>query len=1358
MAWRGTCISLALVAILGTGIAAQARDPHPVVPRPLEPWVEWVLKDQKEALCPFLQAPAKHRQCAWPARLELVLQPSGGRFQQDWRVHRDLWAPLPGDERIWPEDVEVDDQAAVVVRHAGVPSVWLPKGRHRVSGRFRWPSLPELIAIPPETGLLSLSLRGERIAFPRRDPAGRLWLQKQEPSAGEESRLEVIVHRRVIDEIPLLVETRVELRASGANREIRLGPVLPPGLVALSLDSLLPARLEPDGGLRIQIRPGRWRLSFTARSTGPIEALELPETQGPWDDAEVWVFEARSGLRLVDVEGVPAIDPQQTTLPAEWRPLPAYLMKSGDRMRLVERRRGDADPAPDQLELVRTWWLDFDGQGYTLHDRIQGTLVRSWRLEMGELTDLGRAAIDGRDQLLSRLPGSPRVGLELRQGPLQLDADSRVEGTRSTLPAVGWLHDFTQVEAQLELPPGWRLLHASGVDDVRSSWITGWSLLEIFLVLVSALAVAQLWGWGWGALALLTLTLIYPEPGAPRWSWLVLLGTQSLLRAIPPGRPQRWLRGAALAAATGLVLLALPFSVQQLRQAVYPALERPWQAIPPEPPQRELAAAKTPAAVAPEEGVPARAGVERKRRGRIGTLAEGVAESYRERRPYYAPDPQALVSTGPGLPRWKWHQVRLAWRGPVEAGETFGLWLAPPWLTSGLSFVRVGLLIALALRLITGTLGPGSLGSLARRRSGAVSALVALLVGGGLLTPRAAAAEFPPPQLLEELREQLLKPPECHPHCAASPELKLFASPTKLELRVRIHVAAETAVPLPGGAQHWLPAVVLLDGTPAPALAHDPGGQLWIQLDPGLHQIVMRGPLPPRESLRIPLPLRPHHVRGRTEGWVLEGVEPDGRPADTLQLTRVREAGEHARAPLEPGELEPFARVERTLRLGLTWQLQTAVFRVSPSGHALVLHIPLLPGESVTREGVRVEDGQVVLSLSPAQTRVEWSSSLKSTESLVLTAPEGAPFSEVWRLDVAPVWHVDSSGIPPIHGVTGGRVREWRPWPGEALTLAISRPEGVGGRTFTIDRARLQTTPGLRAADVRLEIQLRANRGARHALRLPESSELQWVEIDGSRQPIRQVDREVTLPILPGTHRAVLAWREARGISSLFSVAPVELGVPSVNTEIDLALSSDRWTLMVDGPRLGPAVLFWSVLAVLAIAALGLGRLSLTPLGWGSWLLLFVGLTQVPIALGLLVAGWLLALGWRQRYAGSATPYAFDALQILLALWTLAALVALIWGIQHGLLGLPDMNIRGNGSSAKLLRWYQDRSGATLPTASALTLPLWVYRVLMLAWALWLAQALIGWLRWGWSCFSERGLWRSTRRSRPHDDESWPST
>jgi hypothetical protein len=179
---------------------------------------------------------------------------------------------------------------------------------------------------------------------------------------------------------------------------------------------------------------------------------------------------------------------------------------------------------------------------------------------------------------------------------------------------------------------------------------------------------------------------------------------------------------------------------------------------------------------------------------------------------------------------------------------------------------------------------------------------------------------------------------------------------------------------------------------------------------------------------------------------------------------------------------------------------------------------------------------------------------------------------------------------------------------------------------------------------------------------------------------------------------------------------------------------------------MGPVVLFWSILVALTALALGLSRLPLTPLRFHEWLLLGIGLTQVPIPAAALVAAWLLALGWRNE-RGTAVPGRwFDLLQLVLAALSGAALLVLLFSIHRGLLGNPEMQIAGNGSTANLLRWYQDRAGETPERSWLFSVPLLVYRLAMLAWALWLAQALLRWLRWGWQCFTAGELWRPLRR------------
>jgi len=514
--------------------------------------------------------------------------------------------------------------------------------------------------------------------------------------------------------------------------------------------------------------------------------------------------------------------------------------------------------------------------------------------------------------------------------------------------------------------------------------------------------------------------------------------------------------------------------------------------------------------------------------------------------------------------------------------------------------------------------------------------------------------------------------------------------------------------------------------------------------------LVLEGPLPERDTLQLRLPHRPRHVEVQVEGWTVDGVREDGVPESSLQLTRTGEGAGAAGRTLEPAELPPFVSVERRLQLGITWQVATRVVRVSPPGQTIFLEIPLLTGESVTAEGIRVEEGRALVSLAPQETEASWISHLEPSGSIALRAPENVPWAEVWIVEAGPVWHVEPAGIPVVHEAQPlpFRLRRWQPWPGEEVSLRISRPAGVEGRTLTLDASALEVEPGLRASQMTLELSLRASRGVQHTLGLPDGADLQSVAIDGEMQPIRALDGRVTLPIRPGKHVARIVWRSPQGISTRYATPAADLGAPSVNAEVALHVPMDRWVLLVGGPRLGPAVLFWSLLVVAALVAAGLGRLPLTPLRAGSWFLLFAGLTQVPIWISLLVAGWLLALGWRRERARPATAEAFDGLQMLLVVWTLVALLCLVWAIRQGLLGLPEMQVAGNGSGSWLLRWFQDRTDGTLPVSWMVSVHVWFYRLAMLAWALWLAVALVGWLRWGWQCFTHDGLWRPVRKRR----------
>ncbi len=1308
--------SLILIILLGLSFSLSANTFLPEdVPSPLQPWINWVLYNTQD--CPQ----ALKKVCQWPSRLTLTANNTQAEFHQEWQIYNAAWITLPGNPKHWPQQVQINDKIALVADRKGVPSIFAPKGSVVITGHFFWQQIPEFLKIPINTGMVALTINDKPVTIPQLDKQGRLWLRQQGNTSeqlAEENRLDIRIFRHISDDIPLQVITRIELDVSGHHREVVLGPIMLDKQIAMSLNSRLPARLETDGRLRLQVRPGSWTLFLHARQIGATNQLKAVGQK------EIWVFEAHNDLRLVEIHQATTIDPQQTSLPAEWRKFPAYQMQAGDIFKLVEKRRGDPIPAPDRLTLKRNFWLDFDGKGYSIQDHITGTMTRGWRLEMAESAVLGRVAVNGQNQFITRMEDD---GIEVRHGQINIVADSRLEEAVTQLPAVGWRHDFQNVSATLHLPPGWRLLNATGADDIPDTWLKQWTLLDLFIVLIMAAAVSKLWHWRWGALTLLTLVVIYHELHAPHWVWLNIIISLALLRVLPTlGWFSRFVRGYRNISLLALILIALPFMMQQIRQSIYPQLEKPWATL-----EKQTYTNYNQYA----QPSPIMMGAAMLSQTKSYSKMQAPFE---KRKKLLQIDPNAQVQTGPGLPQWEWQAIGMRWSGPTLQNQKINLWLLSPAMNSILGFVRVALLAILTVFFLWVSWKP-----MIKKPVIPASTMSFLLVCMLMSLPLVSSADTPSQALLDELQTRLLAPPDCLPHCASNPRLLLEIDKNQLHVQMVIHSLASIAIPLPGIAKQWLPQQVLLNGEPAQALLRQKNGQLWLSVPEGIHQVQLSGPLPKRNTVQLPFSLSPRFVQVKATGWRVEGVHENGVADKQLQFTREKVEN----MPLEMGNLPPFVQIERTLLLGLDWQVATRVIRKTPLGSAIVLEIPLLKGESVTRDNIRVLGAKASINLSANESEISWVSVLDKQNTINLTAPNNTFSSEIWRLDASAIWHVEIEGIPVVHHQAEGRwLPEWRPWPGETVTLHISSPKGVTGQVLTIDRSQLIINPGQRTTDNQLLLNLRSSRGMQYKIMLPEEAQLQSVKINDKSQPIRQEGRIVTLPITPGTQRIDLHFQQAIGMSQYFSTPNIELGIDSVNTNIEINMPSNRWILFVGGETIGPAVLIWGFLIVIVLLSVGLGQISLTPLKTHHWLLLGVVLSQLSISLMLCVIGWFIALGWRAHISPNLSPLKFNAIQIGLGILTVIALSSLLFAIQEGLLGHPNMQIIGNGSDANFLRWYEDRTSGILPQVWVFSLSMWIYRIAMLLWALWLAFALIRWSRWGWQSFSTGSLWKPFRK------------
>jgi len=1519
------CFQLIRVAVLLAALPLPAQQPLPAtsrqIPEPLRPWQDWALWDDIHRHCPSPFDDADKHLCFWPGRLSLKADASGGWFGFDAMIFSEAWVPLPGGTESWPVEVKLGGQPAPVVDRNGGPAIRVPPGTHRIEGGWKWNAIPQRLALPPQIGLLALAIDGMPVEFPRRDAGNLLWL-KRDAISGEADRdaISVKVYSAIEDGIPMWFRSEIELVVSGKSREESIGSVLPAGWKLASVQSGIPVAVDGAGHLKAQVRAGRWNVRLDSFRVDNAAEIRFAEEAKPAATEQLIAFQSQPELRRVEVTGLPSVDVAQTTMPQHWRALPVYRWDTSGPFRIEERMRGSGSQKPGGLSIEREWWLDETGRAYTFRDRIRGGMQQVWRLDVLSGQDLGSVRERGVGQLLTRNRETGEAGVEVRSRDLDLEATGRM--ARSARPsASGWNVDVDQLRVNLELPPGWRLFALMGADWVHGDWLTSWTLLDLFLLLLFSLAVLRLWGFLPALLAFVAFGLSYHEPGAARYAWLLLLPPLALLRVVPAGWGRRLLFAWKWGVVLFLVWIVAPFIQCQVQNALYPQLE----SVRREPVMETFVAgaaeasdrgtddaavasmeAKLNRIIIPEisfRDTPVREAIDflKKKASELDAESDPgssgfsivlkldgltAAESFGmgpgleapETRPGISPaearitlqlsniplrealkyvaslsglkvkvepyavalvplseptdvmvtkeysvspnfvpssdgssvgsarastrefleasgvtfppgasadysaassklivrntrenldlidaridsdsssfpgyngidaipsrvakrtrDVEAHIQTGPGVPDWTWRQVSFGWNGPVVAAHRVRPILISRGLEAALSILRVMSILALA-GVLLGARRPRD-ASLGPRSSGVKGAAVLLLVAG-FLVPGIVGAEIPDKPMLDTLRKRLLQPSEPAPVAADIPSLTLSIRDRTVSLDAEIHATTRTAVPLPGRLPGWSPLSVEVDGKPETAVLQR-DGYLWVILAEGVHRVRVAGLLPDAADWEWTFPLKPRRVTIDAPDWNVSGVRTDGSPESQVLFARKQkqQAGE---ATYDRQAYEAVAAVERRIELGLVWRVTTIVQRLSPAGKAVSLRIPLLPGERVLTPDITVKDGAVEVQIGARQGRLDWESELTASDSLRLETRAGDSWVERWRLVAAPIWNVEIRGLKPTFEAGRSDLEPvWRPWPGEHAELGISRPEAIAGATTTVMNAAHSETLGKRQRLGTLDLNVRTSLGGDFIIGLPPATEVTGLRVDDKEIPARMEGGRLIVPVRPGDPKIQVSWKSTETLGVRARMAELRLPVPGTNINSSITLPDNRWVLWEDGPQRGPAVQFWAVLLGALIGAGVLGRLQLSPLRAWEWMLLTVGLTQVPLPAALVVVGWFFLLVWRGSDAfPRPAPWRWNFIQLVLVGLTVGAISVLVGAVAKGLLGNPEMFIRGNGSGQSLLKWYLDRSAETLPRPGCVTVSIWWYRFLMLIWALWLAAALIRWLGWAWNQFSRGG-------------------
>lgn len=1279
--------------------------------------------------CPRIYSSYETAICFWPATLRLSAQADGGEWSLRVRVFEETFVPLPGTLEWWPDEVRDGEQALVVVGRDGRPAVKLEAGDHEITGRFQWKEMPQKLKIPQEIGVLSLQVDGEDRSLANWDTNGDLWLRRVQSQSADKDRLGIQVYRVIEDGIPVWLRTEIELTVSGKSREEELGWILPEGWQVATVETPIPVAIDDSGRIKAQVRAGKWSVMIHAfRTTDPGE-IRFAEQAQPTSPSELVGLKLDPTFRISQIEGLRTVDVTQTTFPERWRALPVYQWTTDSSFQLIEKQRGMGDKRPEGLHIERRLWLDEDGRALTYEDKLRGKMQRIWRLDVASPYELGAVRVDGESQLITANPETEASGVEIRNRNVNMEAIGRAP-VRGQINAAGWQTDAESLRLTLTLPPGWRALAIFGADRVEGDWLTAWSLLDLFLLLIFALAVFRMHGVVAGLIALLAFGLSYHEFGAPRWSWFFLLIPLALLRVVGEGAGRRWLQTGKGLAALLLLIFLIPFLARQLQGVIYPQLEVSGFTYG----SRGLVDWTQYRSVG-RVAAPARLDVEMADTMLHAKMAMKQQMSQSLEASNLLFDPNSKIQTGPARPAWDWNSVYCYWNGPVAAEDTIQPILISLTQHRLLTVLRVVLLIWLVAVLLG-----GATSFIPRLRSKSVAAVASALLCG--LLPGTALGQLPDPTLLNTLRERLTEVPDAFPNAAEISTVGLKLEENRVEIRCQVHAAVDVAVPLPGKFPEWSPLSVTLDGSDD-VLVTRRDGFLWVLVPQGVHDVVSSGLLADSGNWEWTFLLKPKRVDISAPGWNISGVNPEGVPDQQVFFVKEQPVSDD-RAAYDQTDFNPIVQVNRHLEIGLVSRVRTEVVRLSKPGKAVSLQVPLLQGEGVLTANRDVDNGSIAVRLGAKDERFEWESELPDAGEIPLAAPQTDQWVERWYLVTSPVWNVAMSGLQPIFETDRAElVPVWQPWPGESVSLAFLRPTAISGDVLTVQHVDHVMMLGSRRRTSQLNIQMECSLATDFAIQINPDAEITTVKVDNNEVPPQRDGAKLVLPVNPGKHQLSVGWNTSQRLGTVVRGDWVELPADGANISTTMEVPENRWVLWAEGPLRGPAVRFWVILLVALLIALALGSLTLSPLRRWEWGLLAIGLTQVHLVAAMFVVAWLFALEYRGRNESTgARPWLFNLAQLGLVLLTVIALVVLMFVVGAGLLGHPDMFIIGNGSSRLVLRWFEPRSGPELPTPAIVSVSVWYYRLLMLFWALWLAGSLLRWLARGWKQFTKGGAWR----------------
>ena len=583
--------------------------------------------------------------------------------------------------------------------------------------------------------------------------------------------------------------------------------------------------------------------------------------------------------------------------------------------------------------------------------------------------------------------------------------------------------------------------------------------------------------------------------------------------------------------------------------------------------------------------------------------------------------------------------------------------------------------------------------------------------------------------IIDEYRDRLFKAKECAPHCGSVEKISLTENNGSLIISSLVHADGDLWISIPEGADSYK-----VNGSDAVLMY---AGGLKLFIPSGVSTIQLTKNM--REGF--------HFNNGFFASAFVDNKLKNIK--FTKSATEFSfELGEAIGVEVGKGELskesveiKPFFTFRRKIVFeSNSWKvINTLEKKYGSFSNNIFISLPLLSNEKVIDERYKVENGLLVIPFLSSDKEVSWLSDLNLVSQMELKHPQNNLYSEIWEFEKNPLWHIEYKGIPEVSD------NLFIPLPNEKLSILIDKLKSIDGAHIGIQSFKESIVSGNKLTSYLIQVEVMAGLPDVFTYKMPPAAILGEVSVNGAPfQPM--VDKDtVKINLNTGINKISIGFDSPEEMSVKFSPTS-NLNYPGSNFNASMQIQQDRWVLWVGGDVYKPSVLFWSFFILLLLVTFVAAKFN-PSVKMYEWFILGIGLSQLSWIPILIVFAAIYSIGIRKSINPSnLDDSSFNMIQSLIIGITLVALMIVFVAINQGLLGYPDMLIRGLSSNAFNLNWYGDRWDANaLPQVFVLSVPLYVYRIIMLIWSLWMAMFLFKIAKEWWTAFSLGGYWKSPK-------------